>query len=106
MIQIKAQIMAPRAVAIRITQFAAAQHLRRAHLQRVLPLAHVPETYVNAKLVARFGVGPRRTDFQQLRAVEKIRRNWPVVTARRFPAASTSTRSRALGAKCETRVGR
>ena len=35
MIQIKVQIMAPRAVAIRITQFAAAQHLRRAHLQRV-----------------------------------------------------------------------
>ena len=30
------------------------------------------KTYVNAKLVARFGVGPRRTDFQQLRAVEKL----------------------------------
>src|SRR5215470_17726411 len=35
MIQIKVQIMAPRPVAVRITQFAAAQHLRRAHLQRV-----------------------------------------------------------------------
>jgi len=49
----------------------------------------------------------RRMRTRRLSAVTgdgKIRRNWPVITARRFPGAST--RSRALGAKCETRVGR
>ena len=85
---------------------AAAQQLRRPHLQRVLPLAHVRRPTSMRSLWRVLGSAPGGRDFQQLRAVEKIRRNWPVVTARRFPGASTSTRSRALGAKCETRVGR
>ena len=82
---------------------AAAQHLRRPHLQRVLPLAHVRRPTSMRSLWRVLG-SAQEDRISAVTGSGKIRRNWPVVTARRFPGAST--RSRALGAKCETRVGR
>ena len=85
---------------------AAAQQLRRPHLQRVLRLLMSGDLRQCEACGAFWGRPQEEETFSSYGQWKKIRRNWPVVTARRFPGASTSTRSRALGAKCETRVGR